>query len=282
MTLRSQQQLSKTPEGHEAWRRQSMPVIQRQILSRLREPMSVQALLGHLTNFDMSQVSEAITTLAGNGWVLVEDPAQPEPGEEGGEPSMDAEGVLSDLMARRPVIETPPVLEEVSPVEDPGHSEPVVAPESPVSDRGTPAQERALLMAMGLIAQDPVAAEWTVATPFDSSTSTEGEDPLDDEEPPEEDEAPVVPTSASAGRVPESAPVAPSREAPSGAPKPAMDPRRQDVLRRIQLSSSTKRESREAIRAFRAQEKADQAAADATSRRLREQEEAEREALSRK
>lgn len=271
MTLRSQQQLSKTPEGHEAWRSQALPVIQRQILSRLREPLTVQALLERLSAFDLSQISDAIAALAAQGWVLVEDPAQPEEPDpdETVEPVVDA---LAELLARRPVaiadsntdapLEEDPILDTVIPE---------AASEDPVPSRGTPAQERALLVAMGLLGDSTSA--WPVASVAEASAEAEAEAPHVSEAATSVDEPPPAAIEE---------PFAPGPESPSVTGPQSLDPRRQEVLRRIQMTTSVKRESREALRSFRAKEQAEREAADAVSQRLREQEAAERELLRRK
>lgn len=277
MNLRSQQKISKTPNGHNAWRNETMPIVQRQILSRLRgpDPITVQALMGLLPSFDMTVLTSGIITLAENGWVLLEEPSRlveeiPDvEGEEALPPAPDE--ALNDLRSRRPVaavnegpapsaevasqMQMPPETEQArADLADNASEKPrIKVPETKVQDRGTAEQERALLIAMGLIGADAPTVE--VGPSFGTASARESE----------EDPAP-----ARASRV------------PSTSSSSSVDPRRQAVLDRIGYVTSTRREARHASRDRKATMKSEQEQADAQARIQREIEAAESEAMRRK
>jgi hypothetical protein len=176
MNLRSHHLLTKTDKGQHAWRTQDMPGLHRKLLATLRAPMTVQELIEKInTTGPLKEVTEGIVALATQGWVTVEEPARPPVGTgegEGGEGIAPApEEVLNDLIARRPtpleplpddVPVTPPA-EAVTPEPEPASApadllrEPVRVSEDAVPARGTEAQERAALIAMGLLTpHDPL------------------------------------------------------------------------------------------------------------------------------
>lgn len=275
MNLRSQQKISKTPNGHSAWRNETMPMVQRQILSRLRgpDPITVQALMGLLPSFDMTVLTSGIITLAENGWVLLEEPSrlvEEVPDVEGeAVPPPAPDEALNDLRSRRPVAAvneaTAPSDEVALPM--PTETKPeraamaanapdqprIKVPETKVQDRGTAEQERALLIAMGLISADAPSIDLAPSLGVASARESE------------EDPAP-----ARAPRI------------PSASPSTSVDPRRQAVLDRIGYVTSTRREARHASRDRKATMKSEQEQADAQARIQREIEAAESEAMRRK
>lgn len=276
MILRSQHNLSKTADGHEAWRSQSMPVVHRQVLSRLREPMTVHDLMERLPNMDRSEITAGIAALASKGWVLVEEPdlrAETHEEQDMGEQAPEPVDALTDLMSRRPPAAAPLDLDEaitsapVSPTdpsslpvegEDSEVKVPhVPVPTGPVFDRGTPEQERALMIDMGLLSADAPYHGGAPASSFERV-----EDVSDDF-----DDAPVTSLP--------SAPAASPAPAKSSAESKSIDPRREEVLRRIGQAAANHRETRQALRENKARQAAEQMAADEQARRNRELEEAE-------
>jgi hypothetical protein len=298
MILRSHHKLSKTSEGHEAWRSQVLPGIQRQVLARLREPMTVKDLIERLPNVETSELTEVVGELASRGWVLVEEPPVRDLSEEGagtgtnggpgGEvaPEVDA---LADLMARRPVPLAPSqaAFETTQPTEtisldagsdsekDPGTPDELPKPREPVSiepvfDRGTAAQERQLLIDMGLLSADAPYHGAVATSAFEKVV-----DVSDDDENENEAVADKKPDNASRGQ----ADVASSRVpvSPGAVSARPIDPRREELLSRMNAAAADRRETKTALRANKQKMAAEQASADERARQNREAEEAERQ-----
>lgn len=280
MNLRSQHRLSKTPDGHEAWRNKTMPNVHRQVLARLREPMTVHDLMEKLPQLDRTELTEGIAALASCGWILVEDPPREVPEDPNAEPPIEPpppEDALTDLMARRPVAPPPePAFVSSAKLKDPGSADvqqelegegeiegppavKVIIPTEAVPDRGTPGQERALLIAMGLLSADAPYHGAALASHFDKIEDIS------------EDEGEPSATSPSAQPARHASP---SKPAADKVEKP-VDPRRAEILNRLAFASNSHRETKEALRAHKQNQAAEQAASDAAARVNRERDEAD-------
>lgn len=163
ISIRSSSPVTLTPEGDQAWRTQNLAPQLRDVLSHLRQAERRELLVRELMLLvnDSSSITEDLSELARNGWVVIALARQlAESSEEGAGPeSIEApEEALNSLLERRAptpldVPGPPPTssTEVASTAEVAAPARGTVVPKSAIEVRSDPERDRRLLEAMGIL-----------------------------------------------------------------------------------------------------------------------------------
>lgn len=177
ISIRSSSPVTLTPEGDQAWRTQNLAPQLRDVLNHLRQAGRRELLVRELMLLvnDSSSITEDLSELARNGWVVIALPRQlADPSEEGSAP-LNAEApeeALNNLLERR----SPTPLEvvpaaQVSSTEVPSGTDMAaptqerVVPKSAIEVRSDPERDRRLLEAMGILKGPEEASAPVVSAP---------------------------------------------------------------------------------------------------------------------
>ncbi len=78
MNILSHHRLSRTLEGEQAWRNQTMQPLERSILGALSHPISVARLMTDMPDLSAARLRLGLASLAASGWLMIDEPPPPD------------------------------------------------------------------------------------------------------------------------------------------------------------------------------------------------------------